>query len=369
MITQFSRRIARATASGVAPLMVATALVAVATPALSQPSGAYLRVVDVGAGLCVVATTPDGHSMVYDAGRGSERCAQAVRELVPGGRIDLLVLSHSDADHVGATRSILAYADVATIIHPGDPRGPLLTPIRQDILAEGADNWNLQTRVPRPGQVFRVGEATATFVAGWPRGSDTQGPGEPALADEGLHNGLSIVIRFEYRGHAVLLTGDTVGRLISRDDRLCQYAERIMVERAGTVPLRSDVLIGQHHGADNATSNCFIRAVKPLELDRPLSVVFSAGNMYRHPRQSAVDRLVANGVLPQNIFRTDYGGYEGGSGRDREWVTGTFPNCTDEAGDDDVEVRLPSQAGAPVVTTYRTPPTGCSVPVRRRSRR
>jgi competence protein ComEC len=321
--------------------------------AYADPDGLYLRVVDVGAGLCVVAVTPDGHSMVYDAGRGSKLCTDAVRELVPAGKIDLLVLSHSDIDHVGATQDILEYAQVATIIHPGDPRGPALTPIRQAIADEGADEWNLQDRGPALGQTFPVGEATASFVAGWPRGNDTRGPNEPALDEAGRNNALSIVLRIEYRGHSVLLTGDTVGRPISSNDSLCRYAERIMVDRVDDIPLQSDVLIGQHHGGDNATSNCFIRAV------RPQFVVFSAGHAYRHPRQSVADRLVANGVNPERIFRTDRGDQEPGTGRQREWVTGSLIGCEDKPGDDDVEVVLPTEAASVVQVRYRHQSFGC----------
>ena len=104
MFAKFGSGIAQSVSGLASRLVAMTMLLAFATPASAQADGAYLRVVDVGAGLCVVAVTPDGHSMVFDAGRGSERCTEAVRELIPGRRIDLLVLSHSDADHVGATR-------------------------------------------------------------------------------------------------------------------------------------------------------------------------------------------------------------------------------------------------------------------------
>src|SRR4051812_31338768 len=84
-------------------LLVASLAIASATAA--APAGAqetYVRVVDVGAGLCVVAMTPDGHSLVYDTGNGVATCLSAVRELVPAKKVDLLVLSHSDSDHIGA---------------------------------------------------------------------------------------------------------------------------------------------------------------------------------------------------------------------------------------------------------------------------
>lgn len=329
-------------------------VVAVATPAAAQD--AYIRIVDVGAGLCVVAVSPDQHSMVYDAGRGTEKCLAAVRELVPNRQIDLLVLSHSDSDHIGATKAILEENQVATIIHPGDPRGPTVSSMRGAIAAETeADIWNLKVRPVPFGQTFPIGLMTATFVAGWSDGQDTRGSDEPTLSNKPAmrNNALSSVLRVQFAGHSVLLTGDTVGRPDSKDQTLCRYAERIMVENAAVIPLQSDVLVGQHHGADNATANCFITAV------RPTFVVFSAGHQHRHPRQSAADRLVANGVLPENIFRTDKGDHEGGSGWKKEWIFGSLAGCKDKPEDDDVEIRLPADPQASVAVTYRTPTVGC----------
>lgn len=329
--------------------------VAVAQPAAS--TDAVLRVVDVGAGLCVVIVVPGGHAMVYDTGRRGDRCAAAVREMVPSHRLDLVVLSHSDDDHIGGMRTILAQNNVAAIIHPGDdhpferpppPAKAYIELMRDDIVSEGARVWNLHRPVaarppPRPGQAFPIGAATATFVAGWGDGHATEGPGERRLNGGPLNNALSIVIRFEYGGHSVLLTGDTVGRPEVRPDGTCQYAERIMAAPGYPTTVDSDVLVGQHHGADNATSECFIRAVSPDH------VVFSAGHntRYHHPRQGAFDRIRAVRRTAR-ILRTDRGDNEGGAE-----MTADGGRSADRPGDDDVEIRLPRSPTARVRVCYR----------------
>lgn len=328
--------------------------VAVAQPAAALTTDAVMRVVDVGPGLCVVIVVPGGHAMLYDAGRGGGVCAAAVREMIPSGRIDMLVLSHSDADHIQEMDDILRQNRVAMIIHPGDPRGPTVDAMRELINAERATVWNLADPAtpPAPGRRFSLGAATVTFVAGWSDGTETRGPGERTLPSGPRHNALSIVIRFEYGGHSVLLTGDTVGRLDFQPESTCAYAERIMVERATIVPIKSEVLIGQHHGADNSTSSCFVGEVDPE------FVVFSAGHQFHHPRQSAVDRLTGNGVSLANIFRTDRDDNEGGTGRNQEMTAGSG-RCRDPRGDDDVEIRLPVRPGAPVNVSYRGPSAAC----------
>src|SRR5687767_6377211 len=63
-----------------------------------DPDDVYIRIVDVGPGLCAVIRAPGGHFMVYDAGHWvGQHCIQAVRDLVTTDGIDLLVISHSDA--------------------------------------------------------------------------------------------------------------------------------------------------------------------------------------------------------------------------------------------------------------------------------
>lgn len=336
-----------------------------AAPTAAQSTDAVIRVVDIGAGLCVVATAPGG-AMLYDAGRGGTLCRDAVRAMVPGRRLDLVVLSHSDSDHVRELPAILGENTAAVIIHPGDPRGPTLDPVRQAIRAQGrngAQIFNLteidnpppsgpRPTPVRPGDSFGVGAARATFVAGWSNGNQTRGPGEAELDGGPMHNALSIVIRFEYGGHTVLLTGDTVGRMIGNSDTTCAYSERIMAGRSATVPIDSDVLVGQHHGADNSTSTCFVRAVSPE------FVVFSAGHHFRHPTQRAVNRLtdshLAQPVNVANIFRTDRGDNEGGN----EMTAGSG-RCRDTTGDDDVEIRLPRSSSARVTVAYRGASRGC----------
>jgi len=276
--------------------------------------------------------------------------------LLPSGKIDLLVLSHSDSDHVGDTVDILRGNDVAMIVHPGDPRGGTLNAIRAAIRSEpGARVIDLSRDTFLVGETLALGTASVTLIAGWKDGHDTEGPGEPRLRDGPLNNALSIVVKFTYAGRSVLLTGDTVGRVDGTTNTACQYAERIMVERADRVPIQSQVLVGQHHGGDNATSNCFIRAVKPEW------VVFSAGHANRHPRQSTADQLVAWGVDPDQILRTDRGDFEKTVKKGAvEWLYKTPRDCPpDPPSDDDVEIRLLSDPAVAISVAYRLPSEAC----------
>ena len=71
------------------------------------------RVIDTGPGLASVTVIPGGFYMVYDTGRPERTSLVSTRvfELIPDtAAIDLLVLSHSDADHPWGDRRNLRAA-------------------------------------------------------------------------------------------------------------------------------------------------------------------------------------------------------------------------------------------------------------------
>lgn len=313
------------------------------------PEDAYVRVVDVGAGLCTITAAPGGRYMVYDAGHWSNRqCIDAVRDVVTTGVIDLLVISHADSDHLGNAAAILEEFEVRRIITTGYQRWDTATwramqeAIAAEVLYSGASVQNLRTAPLVPGSTIALGDATVTLVAGWPEWTATSGL---SLAER--RNAISIVLRLDYQGHSVLYGGDTVGRRSGDSASVCKDAEAAMVQNAATVAIKADVLIAPHHGADNGSADCFIAAVDPT------FVIFSAGAQHRHPRAVTAERYLTHGVTLANIFRTDRGDDEGGD----EWDHGRVPGCRDASGDDHIEILLP-KSGSPVVAWAR-PQSGC----------
>ncbi len=332
-------------------LLFALVAATLATPAIALdpgPNDVYVRVVDVGTGLCTITEVPGGHYMVYDAGHWQgTQCFTAVQEIVDGDEIDLLIISHTDADHLGEADEILGRYDVQRIIRTGSTRtsGAWRNADAAIAAEASASVTNLQTEDLVPDTVIELGDATVALVAGW--GEWTGG----GLSDAEMRNVTSIVVRLAYRGNSVLFTGDTVGRRIGDDHSACKDAEAFMFENSAHVPIRSDVLIAPHHGGDNGSSNCFIVAVDPE------FVVFSAGSQdgWGHPIQSTVNRYLAHGVPWANLFRRDRGDDEPG---DLEWKNAdTVAGCSDGRGDDDVDIVLPFTGPAQV--GYRQAVAGC----------
>lgn len=307
------------------------------------PDDVYVRVIDVGAGECCVIRLPGGYNVVYDAGNYKDDGATAmagIRDVLPGDDdgIDLLVLSHTDADHIAAVPQIEREHYIQRVLRTGMDRfGRVTATLRAEhraiakaVREDDTDDFNLKHVTDlHQGFTWHFGEARVTFVSGF--------GGVPAawLPDLGSENSLrnnapSIVIRIEYRGKSILFCGDAVGRHIGQPANAGPIASELhMLNQQAQIPLASDVLVAAHHGADNASSKAFIEAVHPRH------VIFSAGADYEHPRLATVRRFTSAGVLERDMYRTDFGDRR----RAGEWSRG-YTNRGDRAGDDDVEVLL-----------------------------
>ena len=329
--------------------------------AFLPPSGALaqvqarIRVVDVGAGLCTVTEVPDAtgnpHFMVFDAGSefpfNSSFCLDAVKEIVGMNQIDLLVVSHPDADHSVHAREILEYFTVNQIVRTGHERDrKFWRDFDAAVTAEGGRVTDLRNVALSPGTQIPLGVGTVTLVAGWHEWL----PG--GLNKSESRNVISIVVRLKFEGSSVLFTGDSIGRRLGDEDGACKDAEEFMVANSALVPLLSNVVIAAHHGANNSSSSCFVEAVFGPADNRvvPRFVVFSAGHQHGHPTLDAAQRWqTVGGVSERFMFRTDRGDTE----RSKfHWddSEAPMPNCEDGLGDDSIEIVLNSNG--PIEVDY-----------------
>ena len=339
------------------PTLFALAALLPAAPARAAvtvgPNDLYVRIVDNGPGLCAIVQTPGPHFMVYDTGHWQQghACVNAAESIIGENVIDLLVVSHSDGDHVADGDDILDDFRVRQIISTGFRRDDTagwrqLNDAIGDEAKQDATVINLQTTSLVPGTKLQIGPATLTLVFGLGRWTAS------SLETSEMRNVISIVTRLEYQGRAVLFTGDAVGRRRGSASSSCEDAERMMVDRhnltgSDRVAISADVLIAPHHGADNASAECFIQAVDPT------FVIFPAGHAFSHPRAATAQRYVSHGVPLSNFFRTDRGDDEGAD----EWSQGRISGCSDRRGDDDVEIVI--RGSGAVVVEYRNPQSGC----------
>ena len=306
-----------------------------------QPDGLFVRVVDVGAGLCCVICMPGGQYMIYDAGLGSSTL-NAIKKLIPAqSHVELLVLSHTDSDHNGAVPSICSTYKVRRIIHTGLNRDTMTmkkakSAIKREVKKDNAEEINLAKLPLTPGRNFQFGDTTVTFICGFEKP-----PSDWDIKDDSeFNNAGSIVVRVRFKNKSILFCGDAVGRHLGAPDTNAIATERFMLDQMATVPIKADVLIAPHHGADNGSSTVFIKAVQPQK------VIFSAGHKHRHPRNITALRYLNHGLTLGDLFRTDRGDNEGND----EW--GPLGTSSDKSGDDDIDILITKTGTLQVA--YRT---------------
>lgn len=241
--------------AGILPI-TALALWLPPTPAV----GAYrMTVLDVGQGTSVLIETA-GKVMIYDAGP-KHAFAAIDGALRSGGhrRIDMLMLSHEDSDHIGAAARVLRQYMPARIYSSLPPAHPLAAAPHVRCMA---------------GQQWQWDEV------------DFQVLHPPAGYGESSDNEESCVLKISAAGGAALLTGDISATI-----------ERRIIGRSP----QADVLLASHHGSRYSSAGEFLQAVAPQ------AVVFSAGatNNYGHPHPQVLARVQAAGA---KIYRTDRDG-------------------------------------------------------------
>ncbi|MFT3820538.1 MAG: DNA internalization-related competence protein ComEC/Rec2 [Rubrivivax sp.] len=241
-------------------------------PAIERPPpGRYeLLAVDVGQGTAVLVRT-HGHLLVYDAGPlygqasdAGQRVLLPLLQALGERRIDVLMLSHRDSDHVGGAAALLARLPVGLLSSSLEPGHPLLAGAvpRQRCLAGQRWQWDgVDFEVLHPDD--------ATYAAG------------------GRPNTVSCVLRIGAAQGRALLTGD-----------IERAQEAALLQRLGAEGLRSEVLLVPHHGSKTSSSAAFIDAVAPQV------AVVQAGyrSRFGHPAPEVVARYAARGVA---LVRSD----------------------------------------------------------------
>lgn len=307
-------------------------------PTVLAPGDGELQVhfMDVGQGDSILILFPDGKDMLIDCGNKStgydfDVTADYLENYLPDGKLDYLMLTHSDEDHVEYMSDILELYEVSNIFMPdilAEPSGTSAAAeeLRDEIaaldpekLAMFDDEDTITTQVYARFFVAALSEPNCEIVLNVDPDEDTnsivitdgteQADGSYANATYMLtfycptaeyysttdlssaeeKNAVSPIGILEYNDVRIVLTGDSN-----------EINEPTFVERIDG-SLDCDVLKVAHHGSESSSLDVFLDAV-----DCEFAVISCGkGNNHDHPRQEALDRLIEDDMT---IYRTDNNG-------------------------------------------------------------
>lgn len=232
-----------------------------------------IHFLDVGQGDAILIKTPDNKYMLIDGGPSSN-LLEELSEVMPfwERRIDLLVATHGDADHITGLVDVAERYEVQKFIHNGKSKDTLT--YKQLI------NNLILNKV----EITAVTDSD-DFVYGCCVNIDLIWPKEDqsSLTD----NDLSVSFIMDYGDFEVYLAGD-----LSKE-----YEE----EAVESLDYDIEIYKAGHHGSRTSTSDTLVDNLKP-----ELAVVtVGKENRFNHPHKEVLDIFEAQGL---QVFRTDMHG-------------------------------------------------------------
>ncbi len=239
----------------------------------SSGSDGMLRVyfLNVGQGDAILIDSPKHGRVLIDGGRNRQALTE-LGKILPFGdrRIDVVVATHPDADHINGLVDVVTRYKVGAYIEPGIETAKEV----DDLIHNKLEEKSIPKILARRGMVINFGDGAKLTILF---------PNQDVSKWE--TNDGSIVAKLVYGDDSFLFTGDSPLR-----------TENILLSLNKEI-LDSDVLKAGHHGSRTSTSLQYAQAVSPEY------AIISAGidNSYGHPHKEVLNIL---SQVHSQIFNT-----------------------------------------------------------------
>ena len=219
-----------------------------------------IKFIDVGQGEAILIALPE-KTMLIDAGPtgSAPKIAQVLQEL-GRNKIDYLVATHPDEDHIGGMADVISNTQIGTIYAPNKTNN---TATYRKFLA-AIQNNNLQIILAEAGTIIDQTDSYKLEIL-WPK-KDANFPET---------NDYSIIIKLTVGNKTFLFTGDAPTNAILNSN-----------------PGHIDVLKLSHHGSRTGTTEVLIHKLSPTYA----VLSYAVDNSYGHPMQSVLNALHKHSV-------------------------------------------------------------------------
>ena len=253
-------------------------------PLITDEHAFAMHAIDVGQADAILLSKDTTYALI-DAGETmspSEREAReklfAYLDSLGVKRLEFLLLTHQDYDHIGSALDVLKRYEVGMVYDNGITH----TSATYEKLMQYMLDENIPYRVVSAGDTIPSPWSEVTLDVLSPQKELIQAGSKPDINEN------SVVVKATYRNVSYLLTGDAEKK-----------AEEAML--AAGADLDADILKAGHHGSSTSSTKAFLNAVSPAVI--VMSV--GEGNEYGHPHKEPMERFVQ---LTKHIYRTDMDG-------------------------------------------------------------
>ena len=233
---------------------------------------------DIGQGDAALIDIGNDTQILIDGGDGRSILERLGKHLPFYDRkIELVIMTHPDKDHIGGLVEVLKYYEVGQVLETGIECEKAICKEWDKLIEEK----NIPVKYAQFGQRIKAGNIEMAVLYPFEN-----------LKDKKVKNSndASIVLKLVFeRGLQsesadILLTGDAGFPV-----------EKELLNK--NIDLESKILKVSHHGSKYATSNEFLQAVNPEK-----AIVSVGKNSYGHPAEKLLNRLKNMSI---EIFRTD----------------------------------------------------------------
>ena len=219
-----------------------------------------IKFIDVGQGEAILIALPE-KTVLIDAGpTGSAPKIEQVLQELGRDKIDYLVATHPDEDHIGGMADVISSTQIGTIYAPNKTNNTAT--YRKFLTA--IQNNNLQITLAEAGTIIDQTDSYKLEIL-WPK-KDANFPET---------NDYSIIIKLTVGNKMFLFTGDAPTSAILDSN-----------------PGHIDVLKVSHHGSRTGTTEQLVRKLSPTYA----VVSYAVDNSYGHPMQSVLNALRKHSV-------------------------------------------------------------------------
>lgn len=249
------------------------------------PKNLKIHFIDVGQGDSSLIITPQRKTILIDGGGSSNSDFDVGKStLIPYildrgfTKIDIVIISHFDQDHVGAILTLLQELRVGRVYISKQ--------------AENSENYEkfLNIISEKNIKVYEVMAGNKIYIEK-NLYLDILWPTENLISTNALNNN-AMVFNLHYKKFSMLFTGDI--EEASEKEILKLYSKNKDL-------LKANILKVAHHGSKTSSTSEFINVVNPM-----IAVIgVGKNNKFGHPNENVLERLKQLGC---KVFRTDLGG-------------------------------------------------------------